>query len=138
MEHQLTAVPGAPVVCDLTTVATSGQEGLAEYGRLFAEHLLGRERTGDGIRFRFRAGEGVQAWVQSMATREHACCPFFTFHVAQVGDEIHWDSSVIDDDLARVVLEEFYELPATVAAEGGAAALEQRLTGQGFRIITPD
>jgi hypothetical protein len=137
VEQHLMAVLGAPVVCDLTAPPETG-EGVGEYGQLFAEHLVGRERTGEGVRWRFRAGDGVQAWVQRMTEREHACCPFFTFHVTQVGDEIHWDSSVIDDDLARVVLEEFYNMPETLAVEGGAAAMEQRLTGQGFQIITRD
>jgi hypothetical protein len=137
MEQHLTAVPGAPVACDMSTASDTDEERMAEYGRLFAEHLVGRERTGEGIRLRFRAGAGddVQAWVQSLAEREHACCPFFTFHVTRVGDEIRWDSSVPDDDLARAVLDEFYDLPETFGA--GVAELEQRLAGKGFTVTNP-
>jgi hypothetical protein len=137
MEQHLTAVPGAPVVCDMSTAPDTGEERMAEYERLFAAHLLGRERTAEGIRYRFRAGDGVQAWVQDLAEREHACCPFFTSHITRVGDEIHWDSSVVDDDMARAVHEEFYNLPETFAAQEGVAALEQRLSSKGFQVINP-
>jgi hypothetical protein len=137
MEQQLTAVPDAPIVCDMSTAPDTGDERMAEYERLFTEHLVGRERTGEGVRFRFRAGEGVQEWVQSLAAREHACCSFFNARIARVGDEVHWDSSVVDDDMARAVLEEFYNLPETFAAADGVAALEQRLTQQGFEVINP-
>jgi hypothetical protein len=140
MEQHLTAVPGAAVVCDMSTAPDTGEERLAEYARLFAGHLAGRERTGEGIRFRFRAGDdgdGVQEWVQSLAAREHACCPFFDSHVTRVGDEVHWYSSVVDDDTARAVLDEFYDLPETLAAEKGVAELEQRLAGQGFEVVNP-
>ena len=137
MEQHLTATPDAAVGCDMTDAPDTGDERMAEYERLFAEHLLGRERTSEGIRFRFRAGVGVQTWVQSLAAREHACCPFFNSHITRVGDEVHWDSSVIDDDMARAVLEEFFDLPETYAGAGGVAALEQRLAGKGFPVIDP-
>ncbi len=138
MDQQLTATQDAPIVCDMSTAPDTGEERMIEYRSLFAEHLVGRERTSGGIRFRFRAGDGVQAWVQSLAAREHACCPFFNSHITQVGDEIHWDSSVVDDDMARAVLDEFYNLPETFAAAEGVTALEQRLARKGFQVIDPD
>jgi len=139
MEQHLTAAPDAPVVCDMTTAPDTGEERMAEYQRLFAGYFLGRERTGEGFRLRFRAGDGdaVQGWVQSLAAREHACCPFFTSHVTRVGDEIVWDGSVVDDDMARAVLEEFYGLPETFAAGVGVAELEARLASRGFQVINP-
>ena len=133
MEYHLTAEPDAPVVCDLTTAPDTGEERMAEYGRLFAQHLVGRERTGEGIRFRFRAADGVDAWVRSLAARERACCPFFSSRVTRAGDEVHWTSSVVDDDVARAVLEEFYRLPETFAE--GVEGLEGRLRDQGFRVV---
>jgi hypothetical protein len=135
MEQYLAVEPDAPVVCDLTTAPDTGGERLAEYGRLFAEHLAGRQRTAEGIRFRFRAADGVEAWVRSLAAREHACCPFLGSRVTRSGDEIHWDGWVADDDTARAVLAEFYRLPETFA--DGVEGLEGRLRDSGFEVISP-
>lgn len=135
MGQHLASGPDVPIVCDMTTAPDTGDERMAEYGRLFADHLVGRERTDDGIRFRFRAADGVDAWVRSLAAREHACCPFFSSRVTRAGDEVHWTSSVVDDDVARAVHEEFYRLPETFAE--GVDALEGRLKGSGFEIVLP-
>ena len=99
------------ITCDMSTARDTPAERLAEYRRLFAQALLGRERTAEGIRFRFRAGEGVEAWVRDLAAREKACCAFFDFAVAAEGHEVRWDASVVDDDAARAILDEFYDLP---------------------------
>ena len=88
-------------------------ERMAEYGRLFSTHLLGRERTAGGIRFRFRADDRVEAWVRDLAVREKACCAFFTFAVTREDDAVLWDASVVDDDMARAVLDQFYDLAST-------------------------
>jgi hypothetical protein len=108
-----------PIVCDMTNAPDTPEERMAEYGRLFGRWLTGRERTSDGIRFRFRAGPGVEAWVRDLATRELACCPFFRFVVAAGDGEVTWDASVIDDDLARRVLDDFYRLPDGALDHGG-------------------
>jgi hypothetical protein len=110
-----------PIVCDMTTAPDTPAQRLAEYRRLFATALVGRDRTAAGIRFRFRAGDGarprdrdrdrVEAWVRDLAAREKACCAFFDFDVRTAGDEVHWYATVVDDDVARAVLEEFYALP---------------------------
>ena len=128
------AADATPIACDMTDAPDTAEERMAEYGRLFAQHLAGRERTAEGIRFRLRAGDGVDAWVRHLSAREKACCPFFDFAVATVGGEVHWDITVIDDDTARAVLEEFYHVPENVA--GGVKGLEDRLTGRGFAITT--
>jgi hypothetical protein len=135
MGQHLASGPDVPIVCDMTTAPDTGDERMAEYGRLFADHLVGRQRTDEGIRFRLRAAEGVQAWIESLAAREHACCPFFSSRATRVGDEIHWDSWVVDDDVARAVHEEFYRLPETFRE--GVDALERRLEGYGFEIVLP-
>jgi hypothetical protein len=120
----------------MTTAQDTPEERMAEYGRLFAQTLVGRERTPDGIRFRLRAGDGVEAWVRDLSAREKACCPFFDFAVATVGAEVRWDVTVIDDDTARAVLDEFYNVPETAAA--GVQGMEDRLTGRGFAITIND
>lgn len=99
------------ITCDMSTARDTPAERLAEYRRLFAQALVGRERTAEGIRFRFRADEGVEAWVRDLAAREKACCAFFDFAVAAEGHEVRWDASVVDDDAARAILDEFYDLP---------------------------
>lgn len=123
-----------PIACDMTDAPDTGEERMAEYGRLFAQALVGRERTTGGIRFRLRAGDGVEAWLRDLSAREKACCPFFDFDVAAVGDEVRWDVTVVDDDVARAVLDELYHLPETVA--DGMKGLEDRLTGRGFQMST--
>jgi hypothetical protein len=122
------------IFCDMTDAPDTPEERLAEYRRLFAADgpLDGRERTDGGIRFRFRADkadkadkadEGVEAWVRDLAAREKACCGFYSFTVEVQGDEVWWDAWVVDDDLARQVLDEMFALPDTLAA-GGVPAVE--------------
>jgi hypothetical protein len=122
-----------PIVCDMTNATDTGPERMREYQRLFAQHFIGRERTAEGIRFRLRADDGVEAWVRDLSAREKACCPFFDFAVGKDGQEVRWDAWVVDDDIARAILDEFYELPETIA--DGVEGLEARLTERGLRII---
>ena len=105
-----------PIVCDMTNAPDTPAERIAEYGRLFRVALVGRERTGDGIRFWFRAEHGVEEWIRDLARREQACCAFFTFAVSAHGGEVWWDATVVDDEVARQVLEEFFRLPDTAAS----------------------
>lgn len=129
------------IVCDMTSAPDTGAERMTEYQRLFAQALVGRERTAEGIRFRFRAGAGVEAWVRDLAAREKACCPFFDFSITTDGDEVRWDAAAavtttttVDDDIARAILDEFYNLPDTDAFS--VEGLEDRLSGRGLQIIT--
>jgi hypothetical protein len=121
-----------PIACDMTSAPDTAFERMLEYRRLFARALVNRERTADGIRFRFRADTGVEAWVRDLAAREKACCPFFNFAITTDGDEVHWDAGVVDDDIARAVLDEFYLLPDTAA--DGIEGLERRLADRGVRV----
>src|SRR6266508_5993008 len=101
MEHTTT-----PIVCDMTSAPDTGPERMMEYQRLFTQALIGRERTADGIRFRLRAADGIEAWVRDLAAREKACCPFFDYSITTDGDEVRWDATVIDNDIARTILDE--------------------------------
>jgi hypothetical protein len=123
-----------PIVCDMTDASDTPEERVAEYARLFAQNLVGRERTTDGIRFRLRVDDGVEAWIRDLSAREKACCPFFDYTIATVGDEVLWDATVIDDDIARAILDDFYNLPDTIG--DGFEGMKDRLTEQGFTIIT--
>jgi hypothetical protein len=123
-----------PIACDMTNAPDTGPERMAEYQRLFTGVLIGRERTGEGIRFRFRASQGVEEWVRDLAAREKACCPFFDFSVTADGDEVRWDATVVDDDVARTVLDEFYAMPDNLSS--GLEGLEDRLKQRGLEIVT--
>jgi hypothetical protein len=122
-------VASTPIVCDMTDAPDTGEERLAEYQRLFSQALIGRERTPEGIRFRFRAEQGVEAWVRDLAARDKACCAFFAYTVTHDGDEVLWDATVTDNDLARSILDEFYALPDTVVT--GVDELRERFAQQG-------
>jgi hypothetical protein len=125
-----------PIVCDMTDAPDTAAERFADYQRLFTGPLIGRERVGDGIRFRFRAEPGLEKEVRDLAAREKACCAFFNFDISVHGDEVWWDSSVVDDDLARQILDEYYRLPDTVTE--GAATMFDRFSGQGLEIMIRD
>jgi hypothetical protein len=129
-----------PIVCDLTDATDTAEERMAEYGRLFAQALAGRERTGQGVRLRLRADDGVEAWVRDLAAREKACCPFYDFRVSATGGEVWWDISLVDgiaaddEDMARTMLDEFYHAPDNVA--DGVAGMKERLADGGFAVTT--
>ncbi len=107
-----------PVACDMSGAPDTLAERAAEYRRLFTQVLTGRERSEAGIRFRFRADPGVAVWVRDLAEREKACCAFFNFTVTADHEEVRWDASVIDDDIARQMLAQFYRLPELLAGTG--------------------
>jgi hypothetical protein len=102
-----------PIVCDMSTAKDTEEERLAEYRRLFASALTGRDRVGDAIRFRFRAD--AEEWVRDLAAREKACCAFYDFTIAVEGAEVWWDCTAPAD--ARPVLDEFHALPDMLAAD---------------------
>jgi hypothetical protein len=123
--------PTTPIICDVSGAPDTAPERLREYQRLFSQTLISRERTADGIRFRFRAQPGLEAWVRDLAAREKACCAFFAFRIMALGEEVRWDAAVIDDDIARAILEEFYALPDTIA--GGFEGVYERLSRAGLQ-----
>ena len=84
---------------------------------------------GEGIRFRFRAEPGLEDRVRDLAAREMACCAFFPFEITIHGDEVWMDAWVVDDDLARKILDEYYQLPEAgpaVVAEGHDLTVEDQ------------
>jgi hypothetical protein len=120
------------IACDMSDAPDTPEERMAEYHRLFGQHLVSRERTADGIRFRLRADDGVEAWVRDLLAREKACCPFFDFELATDDGTLRWDVTVVDDDLARAVLDEFYR--ATTPEGEDWNGVRRRLTDIGFTV----
>jgi hypothetical protein len=130
-------IPAAstPIVCDMTTAPDTTQQRLEEYRHLFGRHLIDRDKTGQGIRFRLRAEPGVAAWVRDLAAREKACCAFFAFDITVDGEQVIWDCAVSDNDTARALLEEYYQLPETAAHIRSADELDKHLTGKGLHFV---
>jgi hypothetical protein len=91
---------------------------------------------GEGIRFRFRAEPGLEDRVRDLAAREMACCAFFTFEITIHGDEVWMDAWVVDDDLARKILDEYYQLPDHLA--DGPETLFDRFSQQGLQVMIRD
>jgi hypothetical protein len=118
--------PLLPVACTLTATPGAFAERMAEYQRLFRQHLTGRARSGPVIRFRFRAEPGVEDWVRDLARREKACCGFFDFTVTAGAREIWWDAAVVDDEPARRALDEFFCLPETLEVSDQASGCAHR------------
>lgn len=119
------------VVCDLASAPDTVEQRIASYRQLFADAFIGRERTVAGTRFRFRADDGIEARVCELANLEKQCCSFFTFSITVVGGEVLWDSTVVDDDMARAVLDEWFLLPDTVVH--GIEVVHERMTASGLR-----
>lgn len=130
------------IACDLTDAADTAEERMAEYDRLFTQALAGRDRTADGVRLRFRAEEGVEAWVRDLAVREKACCPFYNFAVIATGGEVWWDISLVDgvaegdQNTARTMLDGYYYAPDYAA--DGVEGMTRWLAGEGFAVTTEE
>jgi hypothetical protein len=126
-----------PIACDMTDAPDTAEERMTEWGRLFAAAYIGRERTGDGIRFRFHADDGIEAWVRDLAVRDKACCPFLDITVTTPDDQVWWDATVmagVDNEIARTVLDDLFTMPDTVA--DGVAGMTDRLAARGLVTTT--
>lgn len=71
-----------------------------------------------------------------LAAREKACSAFFDFDVHEHGDEITWDAWVVDDPIARQILDQYYALPDTL--DGSVADLFDRFADKGLEIVIDD
>ncbi len=125
-----------PILCNMTGAPDTPAERVETYAALFADALVDRERTTDGIRFRFRADPGIEDRVRELARREQACCAFFTFTITADEHEVRWDAAVPDDDLARQALDELFLLPDV--AGRGLDAVFDRYDARGFRVMVED
>lgn len=126
-----------PILCDMTNAPDTAEERLATYRALFADALVARERTVAGTRWRFRADPGIETRVRALAELEQACCAFFDFTVTLAGGEVLWDTSVPDDEIARAIHEELYNLPDSLEQES-TQALHDRFAAQGLPVHIRD
>jgi hypothetical protein len=131
---QLEASTSTPVVCDISTAPDTLEQRLDSYRQLFSEAFVGRELTPVGTRFRLRADEGIEERVRYLADLEKRCCAFFEFTITVVGGEVLWDTTVFDDDTARGVLEEWFNLPETIAND--VEVLRDRMVASGLQFTT--
>lgn len=128
--------PDAPIACDLTDAPDTPEERLAEYGRLFAHALAGRQRTADAVELRFAAKPGVSEWVADLARREAACCPFLTHQVRVEGTHVTWGMSTQAGPAAQALLDEIHLLPERFGE--GFKGLLERLAARGVPVVSPD
>jgi hypothetical protein len=119
----------------MTDAPDTPEERLAEYQHVFTA-LIGRERTDGGLCFRFRADPAIVARVRRLAALEKACCAFIDHAIAVHEDELWWETRVVDDPIAKQILDELYRLPDTI--ESGVASLSDRFAEQGLVIVTDD
>ncbi len=89
----ITAQPDAPVACDMTGATDTLAQRLSEYRRLFGQALIDRESTATATTFRLAARPGITEWLLDLVRREAACCPFLSYEVDQVGEELVWRTS---------------------------------------------
>lgn len=129
------ATPGKPIACDMTDASDTPQERLAEYARLFAHALIGRERNADGVVFRFTAKPGVIEWAADLVRREAACCPFFSYYLTAEGNDLVWRTTSQAGDATQAMLDEFHALPEHPG--DGIEAYFMRLAERGVVIGSP-
>ncbi|MHB1511443.1 MAG: hypothetical protein ACYCST_14935 [Acidimicrobiales bacterium] len=67
----------------------------------------------------------MEEWARDLAGREKARRAFLTIDVANNGEEIWWDASVIDDAMACQTPDEIYSLPEIVIE--GTHALQSQM-----------
>ena len=125
-----------PILCNMTGAPDTAAERLATYAALFDDALVGRERTPEGARFRFRNEPDIEHRVRELAQLEQACCAFFSFAIEAREQEIWWDASVPDDDMARQALDEFLLLPDIVGQ--GLDAVFDRYDAQGLQVMVEE
>lgn len=124
----------SPIVCDMTGAPDSPEERLRTYRRLYADALVGSERSDGTIRFRFRAAAGIEQRVRDVAALEAACCAFIEHTIIAHDSEIWWEARTIDDPVAHQILDAFYRLPDTTG--DGVGGLYDRFVQEGLVIVT--
>ena len=122
----LTAQPDAAVACDMTGAEDTLTVRLAEYRRLFEHALLSRESTATSTTFRLAPRPGVREWVLDLVRREAACCPFLSYEVDEVGQEIIWTTSGGLGASEMAIVDEF--LSAEPSTGGSSSTIAQQLT----------
>ena len=131
------ARPGAPIACDMSTAVDTPDERIDDYGRLFADALVRRERLDGSVVLAFRADPATRAAVEDLVHREAACCPFVDYRVETLGKEIVWTitNPVAGEDRAgvEVMLDAFHGLPDH-AGESIDGFFEQ-LAARGVEVI---
>ena len=123
----MTTLP-TPIVCDMTDAPDTAVERLAEYQtssppRSSDANAPPRASASGSRR------TGLETGPRPRRPREGLLRVLHLHHHVH-GDEIWWDSSVVDDDIARQILDQLYHLPET--AGEGVDTLFQRFADDGL------
>ena len=126
-----------PIACDMSAARDTPDERIAEWGELFDQALLSRERRASSVVFSFRADPGRRGQLESLARREHACCPFLDFRLETIGDELIWTTAnvVTGDERASidVFLDALHDLPDHAVSD--MEGLLGRLAERGVNVV---
>jgi hypothetical protein len=128
----IAAQSNAPIGCDMTATADTREARLAEYARLFAYALQGRQRTPNSTVFVSDAKSGVRDWIVDLAEREAGCCPFLSYSVRGNDEHIEWATIYCgpDSPAVQAMLDEFHKAPEW--AGDGPGVIAGRLEDLGF------
>jgi hypothetical protein len=131
------ARPGARIACDMSTAVDTPNERIDDYGRLFADVLLRRERHDGSVVLSFRFDPATRSIVEDLAQREAACCPFVDYRVETLDGEIVWTitNPATGEDRAgvEVMLDAFHGLPDRAGAS--IEGFFERLAERGVEVI---
>lgn len=117
-----------PIICDMTTAADTPEQRLAEYGQLFDQALVARERTEDAVILSFAPQPGVFDHLCDLVRREAACCPFLGYAV-DPGPDVITLRVTAAGEMTRAILDELHDLPEH--HPGGLEALLSGLSAAG-------
>jgi hypothetical protein len=115
----------------MRTAADTPDQRLHEYERLFARALRRRERRSDAVVFAFEDEPGIRTWVEDLAHREAACCPFVDHRIEATGDELVWTmSSAVGGEQIAIALDAIHDL-----AGSGMSTLFEEMAERGVAVL---
>jgi hypothetical protein len=118
----------------MRTAADTPDQRLHEYERLFARALRRRERRPGAVVFAFDDEPEIRAWVDDLAHREAACCPFVDYRIEATGDELVWTmSSAVGGEAGEqiaIALDAIHDL-----AGPGMSTLFEEMAERGVAVI---
>ena len=97
--HEPTALP--LIACSLD--AAGQKQRLADWSSLLREAVQ-KEKTTDGVRYRFVAADQLEARLRTLAAAETECCAFLNFDVVRRIDEIEMTVTASRNALAALHL----------------------------------
>lgn len=124
-------LPDAPIVCTIRPGDDEDQR-MELYRTVFTDPYLSGQRTTYGIRWSFRAEEGIESSVRTLAALEQRCCPFLRMTVSVADGQVHWQTDGPAN--AQPFLDEYLKLPETISGSGSFQELVDRTVRAGLTV----